>query len=161
MGIDSSACSGSAKPVLIVEDSEDDVVLLQRQLLVHGVTNPILVMRTGDDAIRYLSGTGEYADRAAHPLPCVLLLDLKLPGNTDGLTVLKWVRRQPSFQDLLVIVISKLEDPAVIRQAYQFGANSYIMKPANGEEIRNLLRGFSRNWAISEQSNSTEPVVQD
>ena len=152
MGLADPIRPDSAKTVLVVEDSETDAMLLQRQLQLHGVSNPIVLLRTGDEAIRYLSGTGEYADRGVHRLPFVLLLDLKLPGNTDGLTVLKWVRMQQAFRDLLVIVISKLEDPGVIREAYHLGANSYLMKPANGEEIRNLLRGFNSHWTLNQQA---------
>src|SRR6267143_4629528 len=152
MGVVPSSLPEPQKPVLVVEDSENDAVLIQRQLRINGVTNPIVVLGTGDEAIVYLSGVGKYADRAAYPLPFVILLDPKLRGSTDGLTVLRWARGTRGLEDLLIIVISELEDPGVIREAYRLGANSYIMKPANGEEIRNLLRGFSRYWMYKSES---------
>ena len=122
MGLARHSKPEAKKPVLVIEDSESDVALLQRQLRLNGVTHPIVVLGTGDEAIQYLSGSGEYADRQQYPLPFVLLLDVKLPGNTDGLTVLRWARLQPSLTNLLIIVISELEDPSVIREAYRLGA---------------------------------------
>ncbi|HEY0434003.1 MAG TPA: response regulator, partial [Chitinophagaceae bacterium] len=118
----------------------------------NGVANPMVVLSSGDEAIVYLSGVGKYSNRDLYPLPLVLLLDMKLPGSTDGLSVLKWVRQMPGLQSLLIIVISELEDPAVIGEAYRLGANSYLMKPANGEEVRNLIRGFNRYWALEPES---------
>jgi CheY-like chemotaxis protein len=112
----------------------------------------MVVLSSGDEAIVYLSGVGKYSNRDLYPLPLVLLLDMKLPGSTDGLSVLKWVRQMPGLQSLLIIVISELEDPAVIGEAYRLGANSYLMKPANGEEVRNLIRGFNRYWALEPES---------
>jgi len=142
------------KPVLVVEDSENDALLIQRQLRNHGVTNPIVLLNSGDEAILYLSGVGKYMDRVAYQLPFVILLDVKLPGSTNGLAVLRWARGMPGLENLLIIVISELEDAGVIREAYRLGANSYLTKPANGEEIRNLLRGFSRYW--SREAHSTK-----
>ena len=143
--------------MLVVEDSENDALLIQRQLRINGVTNPITVLSSGDEAIVYLSGVGKYANRNAYPLPFVILLDLKLPGSTDGLALLRWTRSTRGLEDMLIIVISELEDAGVIREAYRLGANSYIMKPANGEEIRNLLRGFSRYWRYKSQSADASP----
>ena len=156
MGVVPSSLPERQKPVLVVEDSENDAVLIQRQLRIHGVTNRIMVVGTGDEAILYLSGVGKFADRVAYPLPFVMLLDMKLPGTTNGLAVLRWARASRGLEELLIIVISELEDAGVIREAYRLGANSYLMKPANGEEIRNLLRGFSRYWMYkSESANAT------
>ena len=152
MGVVSPVLSQQQRPVLVVEDSENDALLIQRQLRINGVTNPIIVLGSGDEAMVYLSGIGKYSDRAAYPLPFVMLLDLNLRGSMDGLGVLKWARSTRGLEDLLIIVISGLEDPSVIREAYRLGANSYLMKPANGEEIRNLLRGFSRYWMYKSES---------
>ena len=92
MGVVPSSLPEQEKPVLVVEDSENDALLIQRQLRINGVTNPITVLSSGDEAIVYLSGVGKYANRNAYPLPFVILLDLKLPGSTDGLALLRWAR---------------------------------------------------------------------
>lgn len=152
MGVDQPSRLERKKPVLVVEDSENDALLIQRQLRLHGVINPITVLGNGDEALLYFSGLGKYSNRDRYPLPFVLLLDVKLPGKNDGLAVLRSVRATPGFEQLLIVMISELEDPSVIREAYHLGANSYLMKPPNGEEIRNLLNGFSRYWAVESKA---------
>ena len=160
MGAVSPVLSQQQRPVLVVEDSENDALLIQRQLRINGVINPIVILGSGDEAMVYLSGIGKYSDRSAYPLPFVMLLDLNLRGSMDGLGVLKWARSTRGLEDLLIIVISGLEDPSVIREAYRLGATSYLMKPANGEEIRNLLRGFSRYWMYKSESSADATTAQ-
>ena len=75
------------KVILLVEDNPDDVFFMQRAWKAGGLQNPLHVAEDGDQAIKYLAGEGTFADRNAHPLPCVVLLDLKLPGK-NGLEVL-------------------------------------------------------------------------
>jgi len=94
MGVVPSSLPEQQKPVLVVEDSENDALLIQRQLRINGVTNSIIVVRSGDEAILYLSGVGKYANRAQYPLPFVMLLDMKLPGTTNGLAVLRSEERR-------------------------------------------------------------------
>src|SRR5215203_3421143 len=79
--------------ILLVEDSEDDVFLMKRALKNAGITNRLCVVEDGQQAVDYLSGVGEFADRSTHPIPSVVFLDLKLPLK-GGLEVLGWIRRQ-------------------------------------------------------------------
>jgi CheY-like chemotaxis protein len=83
-------------PILLVEDNPDDVFFMQRACKTAAVENPVHVAEDGNKAIEYLSGAGEFADRDAHPLPCLILLDLKLPGKS-GLEVLAWLRARAEF----------------------------------------------------------------
>src|SRR5581483_4834593 len=82
------------KPILQVEDDQNDVFFLQKAMKKAGVENPIQVACDGQQAIDYLQGAGKFADRLQFPLPCLMLLDLKLP-HVMGLDVLKWIRQQP------------------------------------------------------------------
>jgi CheY-like chemotaxis protein len=94
-------------------------------------------------AIDYLSGAGPFADRQKHPLPCLVLLDLKFP-KLNGLEVLAWIRQQSSLKKLVVVMFSSSSQPADVDRAYELGANSYIQKPAGVEhtlEIAQLLKG--------------------
>src|SRR5947207_15017530 len=86
------------------------------------------VVDDGDKAVAYLAGHGGFADRARHPLPVLLLLDLKLPRRS-GLEVLAWVRQQPTLKRLPVVVLTSSEESADINRAYDLGANSYLVKP--------------------------------
>ncbi|HEY2849732.1 MAG TPA: response regulator, partial [Gemmatimonadaceae bacterium] len=93
------------QPILLVEDDENDVMLLQRAFRRAAIVNPLQVVRHGDDAVAYLEGTGEFADRRLHPLPVLMLLDLKLPRRT-GLEVLQWVKERSGVKKIPIIVLT-------------------------------------------------------
>ena len=91
--------------ILLVEDEENDVFFLKHAFEEVGVLNPLRVAQDGQEALDYLSGRGEYADRERFPLPCLILLDLKLP-RVMGFEVLQWIREQPALKTLIVVVLS-------------------------------------------------------
>lgn len=132
-------------PILIVDDARADVLLLQRMLKRAGLTNPIRAVQDGEQAIAYLSGSGEFGNRADYPLPSIVFLDLKMP-RCDGFEVLQWISLQPHFSDLMVVVLSKLDDVKDITRAYKLGARSYLIKPTTLEEIKNLISFFHGFW---------------
>src|SRR5215467_11814013 len=84
-------------PVLYVEDDDNDVLLMRRAWAWVAVENPLQVVTDGEKALRYLSGDGPYANQVDYPMPCLVLLDLKMPKVT-GLDVLRWIRSQPAFR---------------------------------------------------------------
>src|SRR5262245_39506711 len=91
------------KIILLAEDDDNDVVLLERAFQKANRHDSLRIVRDGDQAINYLSGRGEYADRERFPIPFVILLDLKMPG-TNGFEVLEWVRSDPELKRLLIVV---------------------------------------------------------
>jgi CheY-like chemotaxis protein len=130
--------------ILQVEDEEPDVFMLKVVFKRAGITSPVHVVTDGEMAIHYLSGVGKFADRKAHPLPCLVLLDLKLP-KVSGLEVLEWIRDRPGLKKLVVVVFSSSALPRDIERAYELGANSYIEKPSSIDhtvEIAQLLKGW-------------------
>ncbi len=135
----------ATRPLLVVEDEEDDIFFLKRALQKTGVTNSIQTANTGQEAIDYLSGTGPYADRVRFPLPFLVLLDLKLPGIT-GLELLKWIRTESSHPTLLVVVLSSSTLAADIAEAYSSGANSYIVKATDPDQFLECIRDFANWW---------------
>src|SRR6476620_1948906 len=120
------------KPVLLVEDNEDDVFFMQRAFKIAGIANPLMVTEDGQQALDYLAGRGKFSDRARFPLPCMVLLDLQLP-LVQGVDVLKWIRSQFEFQTLLVIVFTSSRVDRDIEAAYRCGANSFLVKPPTEE----------------------------
>src|SRR5688572_26902506 len=95
--------------ILLAEDRDDDVVLVRRSFAKAFITNPLQVVRNGEEAIEYLSGEGQYANRAEYPLPALVLLDLKMPGK-DGFEVIKWIRQQPGLNTLPIVVLTSSEN---------------------------------------------------
>jgi CheY-like chemotaxis protein len=133
------------KPILQIEDEENDILFLQMAAEKAGIVKPIQVARNGREAIDYLSGTGKFADRGQFPLPCVVLLDLKLP-QVPGFEVLKFIRSHPRLRTLVVIVLSSSDQDADIENAYLLGANSYLVKPANPGDLVTALNLIKAYW---------------
>lgn len=135
----------SPTTLLQVEDDENDVVFLD--LAMNQVCAEVSLQTAvdGDQAIAYLSGSGHYADRQAHPLPALMVLDLRLP-KIPGLEVLKWIRQQPVFQELPVIILSSSDADADIETAYRLGANSYFVKPVNPSDLIKIVQYIRDRW---------------
>jgi CheY-like chemotaxis protein len=131
--------------ILLVEDDPNDVILLQRAFQKAGLKEALKVARNGREAIDYLSGTGDYAQRGRHPLPFMLLLDLKMPG-IDGFEVLRWVRSHRELKRLLVVVLTSSNLQSDVDQAYDLGANSYLIKPVEFSEMVNMIARFEVYW---------------
>ena len=131
--------------ILLTEDDAADVLLLRRAFEKAGVTNPLQVVSDGDQAVAYLAGQDDYADRERHPLPALILLDIKLPRRS-GLDVLTWVRQQPSLMGIPVIMLTSSQEPADISRAYDAGANAYHVKPVGFEELLGFVQALKAYW---------------
>jgi len=125
--------------ILMVEDDENDILLLRRALKKEGVTLPIQVATDGLAAIQYLEGKGEYSDREKYPLPCLVLLDLKLPRK-NGLEVLSWVRGREDLKDLPVFMLSSSGEDKDRSEAERHGVEVYRVKPVSLEELLKVAR---------------------
>jgi|SRR3954468_3539393 CheY-like chemotaxis protein len=147
---------GSAPSILLVDDSSDDVTLLRRAFRKAGVTNPLHWVKSGNDAIAYMDGAPPFSDRIEHPLPNVILLDLNMPDG-DGFEVLQWIRAKFPDGGLLVVVLTRLEEINKVNRAYALGANSFLTKPGNVEELEELIEIFSGYWLL----NNRIPSVQN
>lgn len=139
-------------PVLYAEDEDNDAFLMHRAFAKACVSNPLHIVTDGSAAVRYLSGTGEFANREKHPLPCLLLLDLNLPRQS-GLDVLKWVRAQSAFADLPIVILTSSSQDSDIGSAYALGANGYLVKPPSSEKLVELVTGL-RDVCLSTKTNA-------
>jgi CheY-like chemotaxis protein len=131
--------------ILLAEDDPNDVLLIQRAFQKAGFKNMLKVVRDGEQAIEYLAGRGAYSNRERFPLPYLLLLDLKMPG-TDGFEVLQWLRGEPDLKRLLVVVLTSSNLQADVDRAYELGANSYLVKPVEFDEMVDLIQRFETYW---------------
>src|SRR5690242_13667165 len=142
-------------PILVVEDNENDALLIRRTLKKAGLPNRALFLKTGERAICYLVGLGRYSDRKKYPLPAVLLLDLKLPGM-NGFEVLERIRANPVCHDLRVVVLTSSEALKDVSKAYSLGANSFLVKPLEFDNIRAF---FSTLEAQLSSKGDSAPVM--
>ena len=131
--------------ILLVEDNEDDVFFMRRAFKNAEVPCAIQVVEDGQKAIDYLAGTGDFSDRARFELPFLLLLDLKLPFR-NGLEVLQWIRQQPGFTSLIVVMFTSSRENSDIEKAYKLGANSFLVKPASVDQLLNTVRSIKTYW---------------
>lgn len=133
------------RPILQIEDEESDVLFFELAAEKAGLERPVAVLKDGRAAIDFFAGVGEFADRHAHPLPCLVVLDQKLP-HVPGLEVLKYIRSQPALAPMVVIIFSSSDQDSDIHAAYLHGANSYIVKPSDPAELVKILRLIKDYW---------------
>ena len=131
--------------MLVIEDDENDAILLRQAF--DTLTGEICMefVRDGQQALAYLKGTGQFADRTLYPVPNLIVLDLKMPGPS-GFDVLRWLRAQPAYLRVPVIVLSGSTWPGDIEEAYRLGANSYLVKPARRSELEEVVQLASTFW---------------
>jgi CheY-like chemotaxis protein len=102
-------------------------------------------LTTVEEAISYLLGQAPYEDRLAHPLPTLLLTDLRLPGKS-GLQLVRWVREQVEFQQLPVVILTGSSLDEDIESAYESGVNFCLVKPTEVEMLVSIIQALSVYW---------------
>lgn len=132
--------------ILVINDNANDLIALKRAFRSAGVANPLVSAKSNDEAMRYLRGTYPYDDRMQYPLPSVILLDLNRPG---GFELLVWIRSRFPNGGLLIVALTRLEEIRKISRAYSLGANSFLTKPVNVSELRELISIFSGYWLLN------------
>lgn len=127
--------------ILLAEDDENDVLMFRRAARKAKFDQPLQVVSDGEETIAYLKGEGKYHDRQKFPLPGLVVLDLKMPRG-NGFEVLQWLRAQPSFQSMQVVVLSSSDEIRDINRAYELGANSFLVKPLSFDEFVGMLEAL-------------------
>jgi CheY-like chemotaxis protein len=138
-------------PILAAEDEDSDAFMLRYAFEKAGIPNRLIIVDDGRAATDYLSGQPPYENRAEHPLPALLLLDLKMP-RMSGFDVLSWLAERPELRDLPAFILSSSAADADIRRARALGARNYFVKP---HDIREFV-GIVRSLPIAQV---TEPPV--
>jgi CheY-like chemotaxis protein len=140
--------------ILIADDDADDVLLLKRAFIKSGLNVPLHFVTDGQEAIDYLSGESAFANRQDHPMPTLVLLDIKMP-RLNGFDVLKWVRKQRGLRRLPILVLTSSDLDTDVGRAYDLGANSYLVKPSDLDDLGELARDVERYWRRRNRS----PVI--
>ncbi len=131
--------------ILVAEDDPTDAYFFERAFRRAGIPVTLHFVRDGQEALDYLRGAGPFADRTRHPLPQLVLLDLKMP-RLDGFEVLERARKQSALNSMQIVIFSSSEEPKDINRAYGLGANSYLVKPHSMTELTALVGRFKKYW---------------
>ena len=137
--------------IVIVEDNPDDEALMLRAFKQHKLTNEIVVLRDGVEAIEYLLGMGAYAGRDTTQMPQVVLLDLKLP-KLNGLDVLKRLRADPRTKIVPIVVLTTSKEEGDMVASYNLGANSYVVKPVDFTKFVESVKQLGLYWLLLNQT---------
>jgi two-component system response regulator len=145
-----------AVDILLVEDNPNDVRLTLHALKRNRLTNRIVVVRDGVEALEFLFATGAFAQRTEADRPRVVMLDLKLP-RVDGIEVLRAIRTNPATRTLPVVMLTSSREERDITQTYDLGVNSYIVKPVDFEQFSEAVRQLGLYWVLlNQQPAATE-----
>ncbi len=131
--------------ILLVEDNRMDIELTLDAFREARLDNDIRVLETGEAALDYILSRGEFADRSAYPLPDIVLLDIKLPG-ISGIDVLKTIKETPGLKRLPVIILTSSRDERDRITSYDYGVNSYLVKPISFESFLETVKTIIDYW---------------
>ena len=135
--------------ILLVEDDPHDVELTLTALAENHLTNEIVVVRDGAEALDYLYRRGSYGSREAGN-PAVILLDLKLP-KVDGLEVLKREQPDPDLRTVPVVMLTSSREEQDLAESYDSGSNAYVVKPVGFVDFVEAFGELGLFWAVVNQ----------
>jgi CheY-like chemotaxis protein len=141
--------------LLIAEDDDNDFLFFERALGIEKFEANIRRACDGDEVIEYLCGENHFADREAHPLPNLMVLDLKMPRK-NGFEVLEWLREHSDPETLPVVVFSSSEEPTDVQKAYELGASGYLVKPSSYLSYPEIIRTLREFLVNGTEHNSKE-----
>jgi two-component system, response regulator len=138
---------GETQIILLVEDSEDDAELTELAFAEARVANPLVRVRTGEEALDWLLRRGSFAARDAALAPALVLLDLKLPGMS-GHEVLAEIRTRKATRRLPVVILTTSNEESDRLSAYDRHANSYVRKPVDHDQFVAAVRQLGLYWTV-------------
>ena len=143
-------------PLLLVEDEPTSVFFFEHTVKKLGILNPVQIAKDGREALDYLEGVGEFADRLKYPLPGLVILDLKLP-RISGFEVLHQLRQRRETKNLIVVMLTSSASDQDIAEAYALGANGYLVKPLQLEKLEEIVRSIRDFWL---NNNHAPPLAR-
>ncbi|MBD2441364.1 response regulator [Nostoc sp. FACHB-110] len=132
-------------PLLIVEDSNEDFEAIERFIGRSPIFVPIYRCVNGEQALAFLYHSGKYIQPETAPRPGMIVLDLNLPG-TDGREVLHRIKQDDNLKTIPVVVFTTSNNPKDILDCYNYGVNSYIVKPINFSQLKQNIQMLVDYW---------------
>lgn len=133
--------------IVLVEDNLRDVQLAMRAFRKSALINPIHVARDGEEAMDYIFCEGAYASRRIEDRPRLVLLDLKLP-KVDGLEVLRRIKSDDRTRSIPVVILTSSLEQRDVVSSYEFGTNSYIVKPISFDQFQQVVQQLGQYWMV-------------
>jgi two-component system response regulator len=133
--------------ILLVEDNPTDAELCVRSLKKHNLTNQLIWVKDGAEALDFLFARGSYSGRNPNQAPKVVMLDLRLP-KVDGLEVLRQIRGDERLKELPVVVLTSSKEDRDVAESYRLGANSFVSKPVEFTEFADAVAKLGLYWVL-------------
>src|SRR6185295_15249576 len=133
--------------ILLVEDNSADAELTMYALKQNGLANRIHAVRDGAEALDFLFARGKYADREIAHTPKLILLDIKLP-KVDGIEVLRAVKGDSRTRAIPVVILTSSREDRDRLNGYALGVNSYLQKPVDFNEFREMVKQVGLYWMV-------------
>ena len=135
----------SNQTILVVEDNDDHAVLVRLAVRRAFPAIDVRVAGDGREGVAYLAGTPPFQSRQSHPYPDLVILDLIMP-EMDGFGVLEWIRAQEFSPTPPVVVLTSSVNPGGVARARELGAKAFYTKPADLEELGQIVREMVERW---------------
>lgn len=134
------------KKILLAEDSPQDAEMTMEALADHHLSNNIVLVGDGEEALDYLYARGKFAGRTDGN-PLLVLLDLKMP-KVDGLEVLRVIKNDPDLRTLPVVMLTASREEQDVVKSYRLGVNAYVVKPVGFQKFVEAVKQVGAFWTI-------------
>jgi len=133
--------------ILVADDDNGHARLIEKNLQRAGLHNPVVRFENGQDVLDFLFARGKYADREISHTPKLILLDIKLP-KVDGIEVLRAVKGDGRTRSIPVVILTSSREDRDRLNGYALGVNSYLQKPVNFDEFREMVKQIGMYWMV-------------
>ena len=130
--------------ILLVDDSDDDTIIIKEAFSESSRLEIIKTVEDGSQAMRFLRKEGAYHDALS---PEIVLLDINMPVK-NGFETLQEIKKDPNLKHLPIIMLTTSKREEDILRSYEYGANSYILKPVELSEFFETVKNFEKYWTI-------------
>lgn len=137
--------TGNPSVILLVEDNPDHAEMIKRLFERHRVRNEIQHVTDGEMAMNYLLRRDRFENRLESPRPAVILLDLRLP-KVDGLEILRQIKQDRELRQIPVVVLTTSDADVDVAKAYEYHANSYLVKPLDFLKFTEQMETLGLYW---------------
>jgi CheY-like chemotaxis protein len=138
---------GEPLVILFIEDDPAHAEITMRNFKKNRITNKVIHLWDGQEALDYLFRQGKYSDPELSPVPHLILLDLRLP-KVDGLEVLERIKSVENLKSIPTVILTTSMAEVDISKAYNYNVNSYLVKPMDYDKFSNLIEAFGFYWVV-------------